>query len=355
MQNLWPKIEKQAADLAASASSAREVALVGAGFYGQAAYDCLKAQGVEVVCFADNSPAKHGTTHGGLPVVPISDLPKNTVALITAQHAAQPISKQLTNLGVKHLTFDGFYTQRNLARLQKVRNILADERSKQVFDAILMTRITGDAAYCREVMERHQYFALPEFVNTGYGHYVDAGAYVGDSIERYLWEHNGIVRKIYAFEPGPRQFAALGVRMDRLKKEWALDGDIYHGIQAGLGACEEKKSFAAIPGSLQAAGFSGEEGEKIPIITLDGYLQGKPVTCIKADIEGAEMAMLQGASNTIQTHRPNLAISIYHKPDDLFTIAEYIKSLVPDYRMAVRQHSPLMMDTVLYCWMGDTA
>lgn len=38
------------------------------------------------------------------------------------------------------------------------------------------------------------------------------------------------------------------------------------------------------------------------------------------DIEGAEVPALLGAKQTIRTFRPKLAISAYHRPDDLVTI-----------------------------------
>jgi FkbM family methyltransferase len=44
------------------------------------------------------------------------------------------------------------------------------------------------------------------------------------------------------------------------------------------------------------------------------------VDFIKMDIEGAEVPALLGAKQTIRTFRPKLAISAYHRPDDLVTI-----------------------------------
>jgi hypothetical protein len=38
------------------------------------------------------------------------------------------------------------------------------------------------------------------------------------------------------------------------------------------------------------------------------------------DIEGAELAALNGAKEIIYTQKPKLAISVYHKIEDIFTI-----------------------------------
>lgn len=353
MQNLWPEIERRAAHLPA-AEAGGGIALVGAGAYGQAACDALLAQGIRVACFADNNPDKHGTLQKGVPVVPLKDLAqkKPMLTLITARHAVLPVAEQLEGMGIACLPFDAFFMQKHLGRFSKVRNTLADERSKQVYDHLLLTMLTGDLAYCASVAEGNHYFALPAFINHGGGHFVDAGAYVGDTVERFLWAQNGAFRKIYAFEPGTRQQAALKVRMRRLAAEWAFDESDCECVAAGLGDKEEEKTLVSVPGALIASAFSDSDtgGERLRITTLDRHLDGRPVSFLKADVEGMEMALLKGAADTIRRHKPKLTISVYHRPDDLFAIPEYIAGLVPEYKMAVRHHSPLMMDTVLYCW-----
>ena len=63
------------------------------------------------------------------------------------------------------------------------------------------------------------------------------------------------------------------------------------------------------------------------------------VDYIKLDIEGAELDMLHGAVKTISRWKPKLAVSAYHKPEDLWTLATYIKSLRPDYEFKFRHYA----------------
>lgn len=72
------------------------------------------------------------------------------------------------------------------------------------------------------------------------------------------------------------------------------------------------------------------------------------VTFIKMDIEGAEYEALLGAKETIQKNKPKLAISIYHKPEDIISIPKLIKSMVPNYRLYIRHYSNADNETVLY-------
>ena len=83
-------------------------------------------------------------------------------------------------------------------------------------------------------MDFNQYFCLPQFVNTGNEYFIDAGAYVGDTVEKFIWVNNGGFKHIYAFEPGIIQFNALVKRKERLINEWALDPDSISLINAGL-------------------------------------------------------------------------------------------------------------------------
>lgn len=82
--------------------------------------------------------------------------------------------------------------------------------------------------------------------------------------------------------------------------------------------------------------------------TIDEIVKSRKVTFIKMDIEGAELKALYGAANTIKTWHPKLAVCVYHKPEDLITIPQYIKSIYPMYRLYLRSYSPSGVETVLY-------
>lgn len=358
----WSQVIKKAQALAPRVAAAKAawqegLALAGAGFQGEVAVAWLRTHGAKLDCFLDNLPAKQGTRCAGIPVVPVNAFPARNArfVLITARHAITVLEAQLVAANIPCLSYDAFFVCEHLERLAQVRNtLLSDARSREVLDHLLLTMLTGDRNYCRAVTEGNQYFALPEFINVGTDHFVDAGAFVGDTIEKFIWANNGVFPQIYAFEPGALQQAAIHARIKRLAVEWAFDPAKVESVQAGLGSSAGEMYLFTPPGALQGtlleANNTRANTNKVPVVTLDAFLAAKPIGFLKSDIEGMELDMLEGAATSIRTQRPKLAISIYHKPEDLFLIAEYITHLVPNYRMAIRQHSPLLMDTVLYCW-----
>jgi len=48
------------------------------------------------------------------------------------------------------------------------------------------------------------------------------------------------------------------------------------------------------------------------VVTLDDYLDGEHVDCIKIDVEGAEMDVLLGAKETIMECRPYLGVEVHN-------------------------------------------
>lgn len=336
---------------AVQAAAVNGVALFGAGQFGRASMEYLRAKGVKVSCFIDNSLAKQGTEVDGVRVVSKSDplaLSAGAV-LITAKHAVEEIAADLS-LPCPKMSFDAWFLSLYRQKYFALRDErFCDARSRECLDGVMMTMLTGDEGFCAEAADQGQYFCLPQFVNTGTEHFVDAGAYVGDTVEKFIWANNGAFRKIYAFEPGEAQMAALRRRKERLVSEWALNPEDIVLEQAGLGAEDTSAGISIEGGHLLGASLKAGAGG-IKVRALDSYLSGAPATFIKADVEGMEMELLRGAAGTISSCRPKMALSVYHKPEDLLLMTSFIDGLAGGYKMALRQHSPLLMDTTLYCW-----
>lgn len=330
--------------------------LYGAGQYGAASIEFLKKSNFDVKAIIDNSPSKIGKKIYGVPIIARA----NSIAqdaktiIITARHAVRDISKNLSK-DVSCISFDTWFLHKYYSEYKSLYEIFTDSDSKKCLIAIMLTMLTGDERYCEEIAEGSQYFALPQFINNGAEYFVDAGAYVGDTCEKFIWSQNGSFRKIYAFEPGPKQWDALNTRFFRLIKEWALDPSKIRLSNSGLG---RESSFAALSvhdnhllGANLTTSIEKSTEFDISVESLDSVLKGEPVTFLKADIEGMEMDMLYGAEKSIRKYKPKMALSVYHKPDDLLKIVAFVRNIDQNYKLALRQHSPLLMDTTLYCWI----
>jgi FkbM family methyltransferase len=84
-------------------------------------------------------------------------------------------------------------------------------------------------------------------------------------------------------------------------------------------------------------GVSGP-GPTVAVTTIDKIvsdLRLAKVDFIKMDIEGAERNALAGASETLKSYRPRMAIASYHKPDDLEVLPPLALSPQPAYSACV--------------------
>lgn len=85
--------------------------------------------------------------------------------------------------------------------------------------------------------------------------------------------------------------------------------------------------------------------------SLDDYVINNNVPnvdYIKMDIEGFEISALEGSSRILKNFKPRLAISAYHKTEDLWEIPILIKKLNPNYKLYFGHHSPIKWESVYY-------
>lgn len=328
-------------------SVANGVLLYGAGVNGEWCLDYLERSGIKVIAFIDSNPQIIGNMIGDIPIISYEQYREEYSlysVLVSSKHHSQEILNNYSDNELM-ISFDTWLIIKHLNDYKKLEFV--DQKSYEVLKAIMDCMYYSDESLLRTVAEDNQYFPFAPFFNTGNEMYVDLGAYTGDTIERFLFAQNGGFRKIYAFEPGKLQWKALNKRVDRLVDEWALDRDNIILINGGVGKKTEKCHISQSESLLSMKVTSGK-GDEIAIYSLDDYL--KECSFIKADIEGMEYDTLLGAEKLIKRCKPKMALSVYHKPDDLIRIFQLLSSWNPKYRFALRHHSSLLMDTTLYCW-----
>lgn len=149
--------------------------------------------------------------------------------------------------------------------------------------------------------------------------------------------------KVYAFEPDPDCYKKC---VERKRVTGYNNAKIF---PFGTWSKKDSLSFQL---EEQGSSYILEKGKtvyKVPVISIDEAVDpNEKVTFIKMDVEGAELESLKGAKEVIRRDKPKLAICIYHRPEDMWTIPSYINELVPDYRLYIRHHSSQQEETVLY-------
>lgn len=346
----------------------KTIILFGCGSGLESTRDDLRIYDTAIKYLCDNNPAKHGKIIDGLEVISpdrLSEIKDVFVIITVGQTAAvSQIIAQLEQRKIDHIGLSEFtvlFLKNNEDKTQKVLSILADEQSKIVYSTVIRGRLEKSSKLFASIYSPDQYFYLPEFFKYDPQQdagiiFIDAGSFTGESIERWWikYDVSTFTQKIYAFEPSPRNYAALQCRTNRLKNEWAIADDVLVCVNAGLGENTETAPFAGE--NLIGSSFvfsASNSGENAKVYSLDDFLNGAPATFIKADIEGYELKMLRGAKNTIQKYRPKIAICIYHKILDLYEIPLLLKEYVPEYKFMVRHHATTFAETVLYCFVDD--
>ena len=115
---------------------------------------------------------------------------------------------------------------------------------------------------------------------------------------------------------------------------------------AGGGGNNTRACFAS--GRSDASHIEADAQDIIRIIAFDELFSDIPFDFIKMDIEGGEQDALFGMKKIIAARKPALAISLYHRPEDIFSIPLFLNQLNPDYSFYLRNYGEHAMETVLY-------
>lgn len=340
---------------------ASKVYIWGAGNAGAQTLDLLEKMNISIEGFIDRR-ASAMATYVNKPVFSVNDSGldiENTgncfivIAFLCGYQQLNDLRQWLAVMNYKSscyyqdiytLTITDEYTANKIHtnykdQILQVADTLVDEISQGVFRSFINAVLHGNCDLFAEPVDK-QYFVEDILFKKGYSHFVDCGAYNGDTALA-LKQYKGLVQKIALFEPDTNNFKAL---CDNLRNSRVATEEILFPC----GVWSQTKLLSFKSGSKDISSLSEDGDIFVQCVAMDDVIRDFSPTFIKMDIEGAEFDALLGAEKIIKQYKPDLAISVYHRIQDMWEIPLLIKKFNPDYRLYLRCHGVHGVETILY-------
>lgn len=214
---------------------------------------------------------------------------------------------------------------------------LEDAESRRILDRLINFRLSKDLHFMDGFVDAQdrQYFEAFLELQEADESFLDVGCYDGFTSLEFI-KRCPNYRSIHVFEPESGN-------MEKVKSRLAEYPNIYFHPY-GVSDKEQTLRFKSA-GSSSVVSDDGElsiEVKRIDDVIPDSF------SFLKMDIEGGEIPALRGASKTIAKYQPRLAISVYHKSDDLWKIPELVLKMRDDYRLFLRHYTEGVTETVMF-------
>jgi FkbM family methyltransferase len=233
-----------------------------------------------------------------------------------------------------------FYSK-SLSEIEAFRDLLADQQSKDLYDSILKYRKFGniDDVPTPEALSK-QYLPVGLATPPKDLHMLDLGACQGENLDFFLDEGHTFKFGLFV-EPDIKNFEQLAEKIREL--------DLMNVVALPLASWSSNMTLTFDGESNASSHISNAGFVHVQAIKVDDMVGVNRINYIKMDIEGAEMDALIGASSILLRDLPHLAISVYHKPDDLWALGAFIEALCKDkYNFFLRNYGHQTFDTLLY-------
>jgi FkbM family methyltransferase len=234
----------------------------------------------------------------------------------------------------------------NLSAIERTYLSLADEESRRTLLEVCAFRLGIHTPYAGFTHVERAYFnhlTVPPLQGKKIT-YVDGGAYNGDTFLEIdsLLE----VAEAYLFEPDGENYRALVAAVKSV-----------NGTALCLPlALTEQYTILPFHGMMgEGCALSTLGSVQIAAAALDEIVPSRHLDFIKLDVEGAEIQALGGAAGVIRRSRPILAISLYHKPEDIWRIPDLLSGICDNYQFYIRQHCYNSFELVLYAIPEEAA
>ena len=209
------------------------------------------------------------------------------------------------------------HTIENMVHYKLLLNQLKDDQSRFILQRILLFRLTLDILKNMLIKSNSFHYFDDDVVELSDNEsFLDAGGYNGDTLELFLRITKNKFENYYLFEPEDDL-------LNKARKK-STDNRVYF-YNYGLSNKEEIVKFKS---GTEGSGFVCIDGNRsIELKQIDNIMQDKRISFIKMDIEGSELAALQGAAKIIKEQTPKLAICLYHKIEDILGITDFINMI----------------------------
>ena len=274
----------------------------------------------------------------GYKVIKYSELPQDAVILLAFGSFLPELLERFDRMASEHefyapdlplfgdVRFDMDTLSERSDEISAAYELLADEQSKKVFENVLLYKISGKISYLRDCETDKSEIYTDLFKVNGEEHYLDLGAYDGDTVRELLSYTDGKFGSIIAVEPDPKNFKKL---VNKTPEAECVNKGVYN-FSGEISFSTEASRNSSV----------SEKGKRvIEVSTIDEIVGERAVSYVKMDVEGSEKAALQGGIDTFKRCRPKLLISAYHRMWDIFELVNFAASILPSYKIYLR-HQP---------------
>ena len=181
----------------------------------------LLEDGFNVKYIIDDTPEKQGRIVDGIEVVSRLDEKIRFEKYIIGTNTSVKRMRENLGRGYAFVPFCQYSLWKHYDECVYVRDkLLEDEKSVEIYNLAMHAQMTDyhnidSTGYG----ESNQYFAIPEFDLLTGEYFVDAGAFVGDTLDEFI-SHSQSFKKYTCFEPDEKHIRAIEIR----KKDYVLSG-----------------------------------------------------------------------------------------------------------------------------------
>jgi FkbM family methyltransferase len=290
------------------------------------------------------------------PVLKVENLPKNSIVVVAVVGRPFSARKNLIRHKIRNVDYFSFKKyaeidiidvllwnnfekdfEINRDRYEWVSTILRDQVSKNIYNRIINFRLSGKLDYMSVFtdIQYRQYFEDFLGLHTKGEVFMDVGAFDGFTSIEFV-KHCPNYKAIHMFEPDPNNMKLLKSNLSE-----------YRNISFYTYGLADQEGFL----SFKTRGSSSriiEQGDiSIKVRPLDVFFKNS-FSFMKMDIEGHKLKAIKGARKKIIECHPILAISVYHRHDDLWKIPDAILSIRDDYHVFLRHYIEGASETIMF-------